>query len=127
MFMRERGYSRIHCALPTPVAYPSRAGGDSALCCRVWPLAFGAVPMLGMNQPSPADRRRSKMRATLVGNRYHFFRHLSENTAHRTRVRRQNVEDQAKENKKIKSEDDGPRVRSAVKTMCEAFKPPPAR
>jgi hypothetical protein len=42
-------------------------------------------------------------------------------------VRRQNVEDQAKENKKIKSEDDGPRVRPAVKTMSKAFKPPPAR
>jgi len=43
------------------------------------------------------------------------------------RVGRQNAEDQAKKKPETKSEDDGPRVRPAVKTMCEAFKPPPAR
>jgi hypothetical protein len=92
------------------------------LAARVW------SPIHAWHEPAfSGGQKKVEMRATLVGNRYHFFRQLSENTAHRTRVRRQNVEDQAKENKKIKSEDDGPRVRPAVKTMCEAFKPPPRR
>src|SRR5438477_10534053 len=65
--------------------------------------------------------RDDRIRGGSTANRYQFFRHLSENLRAGNAGRAQkNARDQIRKNREIKTAGDGPRVRPAGKSVCEA-------